>query len=470
MSRIITSFIRITIAATMLCAAAPGLFAQDYEKEGQKPAEDTAAQAEAAGLAAESSEQPDKAGPDVTYEQVLADPDNIVLNYDYARAQVRRGDLKGAAATLERILMVDPGRPKLRLLYAIILYRLDNMAEARRELDTVKSLDIPDDVRAEAEKYSQAIEKRTKRTHLSGRLSVGFEFNDNRTAVPDSGQMLFNSVQFNLTGSSAKKRSDINGVVIAGIMARRELDMQAGHELFTSLTYYRADQSLVKTINLQAYSVKAGGIYKNPFMNLTPFLSFDHVFLAGHTFLYNLGGGVKAEKKLSKKTDLFLEVKSIHQDHVGTPNVPVNPQRSGMRIDASARISRLVSPTRRFSTELIYACKNADKSYNSFTRYGFGFKHSWLLGKGMFFLASVGFNYDYYHVPDVAITRDDRLDSAFRAGVTYGAPLKLLHSGLKDLVWTFGGEYCYVDSTVLNYAYTNHKIMSLLTYKWEIGL
>ncbi|MBI5883660.1 MAG: hypothetical protein HZB91_11220 [Elusimicrobia bacterium] len=51
-----------------------------------------------------------QAGSEVTYEQVMADPDNIELNYRYALSRVGRGDLRAAASTLERILLVKSDR------------------------------------------------------------------------------------------------------------------------------------------------------------------------------------------------------------------------------------------------------------------------------------------------------------------------------------------------------------------------
>ena len=75
-----------------------------------------------------------RAGEDVTFEQVLADPDNIDLNFRYAETQIRKGDVRGASATLERILLIEPDLPRVRLLYAIVQFRLENLAEAEREL------------------------------------------------------------------------------------------------------------------------------------------------------------------------------------------------------------------------------------------------------------------------------------------------------------------------------------------------
>ena len=47
-------------------------------------------------------------GAPVSYQDVLADPDNLELNLRFARTQVAQGNVRGAAATLERILLIDP--------------------------------------------------------------------------------------------------------------------------------------------------------------------------------------------------------------------------------------------------------------------------------------------------------------------------------------------------------------------------
>ena len=66
-------------------------------------------------------------GPPVTYQQVLADPDNIDLNIRYALTQIRDGNVRGAGATLERILLIRPDLASVRVLFAIVLFRRKRM-------------------------------------------------------------------------------------------------------------------------------------------------------------------------------------------------------------------------------------------------------------------------------------------------------------------------------------------------------
>ena len=96
-------------------------------------------------------------GRDVTFDEVLRDPDNVDLNYAYALTLIRQGDLLGALSTLERILLRNPNIPRVRLLYAIVLYRLNAVDEASRELDNVLKLQMDGGLRRELEYYRSEV-------------------------------------------------------------------------------------------------------------------------------------------------------------------------------------------------------------------------------------------------------------------------------------------------------------------------
>ena len=61
------------------------------------------------------------------FDAVLAAPDDPDLNLEFARRAADAGDLNGAAGALERVLIADPNRHGARLMYAVILYRLDDI-------------------------------------------------------------------------------------------------------------------------------------------------------------------------------------------------------------------------------------------------------------------------------------------------------------------------------------------------------
>ena len=45
---------------------------------------------------------------DITYAEILADPDNPALNQQFARERLATGDAKAALAAVERVLVAEP--------------------------------------------------------------------------------------------------------------------------------------------------------------------------------------------------------------------------------------------------------------------------------------------------------------------------------------------------------------------------
>jgi tetratricopeptide (TPR) repeat protein len=462
---LVLSLVLLAPAALPASAQQSPLKTDDVQKEADRPAQQQAAQSQnvsAAGAAAKLEAE----DGDVTYKQILADPDNIDLNYRYARKQVRLGELKGASATLERILMLDPNLPSIRMFFAVVLYRMDNLSESEREFKTLEEQNPPADVRAEADKYLKMIGKRKKNTQIEGRLSLGFEYDDNRNASPSSGVMLLQDTPLNLTTGP---RDDTSQIYMANVDVHHDLGTQAGHELFGSVSYYRAEQTLVKSMNLAAYSFSAGGTYKSPYVDVTPSLVFDHVELAQTTFLRDYGFDLRLDRKVRRETDLYFELHDVDQDYSPTSVVPDGGDRSGIQVDAVAGGTHLVLPTNRVGASLDYSVKHAAQHFDGFIRAGVTVDDMQLLGRGMFALASFTFDSDHYSDPDALVSQTYRNDQVMRLDLTYGAPLSLLHRSLSDLMWTFSYEWYQDHSTITNYSYTNNKLSTLLTYKWNAG-
>lgn len=75
-----------------------------------------------------------------------------------AREQTAAGDLIGAAATLERILLAHPDADEARLMHAGLLCRLDDPAGARAEIDQFAGRPVSDRARADLVAACGAIE------------------------------------------------------------------------------------------------------------------------------------------------------------------------------------------------------------------------------------------------------------------------------------------------------------------------
>jgi tetratricopeptide (TPR) repeat protein len=457
-------------ALLALLLAAPSL-AQNpdntVDRESNKPKRAQVEQEQAVQTSQEAAKFSADGG--VTYEQVLGDPDNVDLNYRYALVQIQRGDLKSASATLERILLINPNLPKVRLLYAVVLLRLDNLVESERELSTVLKGNPPDNIRAEAEQYLKEVKKRQKKTQLSGRLSVGLEYDDNRNSTPAEGKRLFAAIPIQLTGENLR-RDDVSQIYMVNVEARRDLGTQRGHELFLNGNYYQAHQVLLKTLNLQAFSLQGGGVYKSRWGDFAPSILWDHIKLAQTSFLRSHGAALRWDKKLSKTTAVWFDVRDVMQSYARTAVVQTAGERNGSMFDATVGADFMVSPKVRVGLSANHGIKHASRHSWAYERDGAALNAVVLLGKGTFALANAGFSLDRYDEPDPQVSPMYRRDSIIRMGATYGAPLSLVHKSLKSVIFTLSYENYWAQSTIINYAYTNNKIMGLLTYKWSLGL
>lgn len=472
-SRIRRSFSLAILSGLAVFASSLPSHAQIDEKEAQRTAAEAAARGEAAKAAARAAEEAERlkfveTGEEVTREQALAEPENIDLNYRYARGQLRRGNLAEASAALERILKVKADLPRVRLLHAVILYNLGELSAAERELAAVKDLPMPETLRSEIRDFLGAIDRRLAAIRLSGRLSLGFEYNDNRNSAPGAGQRLVGDTPTPLTGSS-ERRQDTNSIAIGNLELTRNLDPD-GDQISGSFTYYRADQTAVKNLSLQAYSLEGAALYKAPFADIVPSVLFDHVLLDRSTFLRNRGASLRLERKLTGRVRLYLEARDVFQDYVATAQLPTGPEYRGVQIDVTLGAELQASPSMRVGAGLGHSDKHAQKLYNAFDRYSLSLSHLWLTGKETFVLSNLVLNQDRYLEPDPAVSRNFRTDATLRARATWGTVLSIIHPCLKDFLWTLSYEYYHAFSTVRNYDYSNNKIQTLLTYRWEIGI
>ena len=100
---------------------------------------------------------PVRAAADPSFEQVLAAPDDVNLNFEYARAEARAGNLLNAAGALERILDQRPESSEARLFYVGVLLQLDDIQSSRGQLKLLKDADLTQLQRRQADEYSRRV-------------------------------------------------------------------------------------------------------------------------------------------------------------------------------------------------------------------------------------------------------------------------------------------------------------------------
>ena len=129
----------------------------------------------AAPVAAQSS------GPDAqrqaVFQQMLADPANRQLMRDYARLSVQARDFEAAAATLERLVDLEPNNTAARVELAIAYFSLGSYAVAEYHLAAAQaSGTLTPAQSAQVARYRDEAQDRDDRSDYSGRLQIGYAY------------------------------------------------------------------------------------------------------------------------------------------------------------------------------------------------------------------------------------------------------------------------------------------------------
>ncbi len=457
-----------------LCTTSFSVYAEDVANEVDYLRRETRGVKQTARVAekAKEKEAADKFKTGVTYEDILKDPDNIALNARYAQDQIAKGELLSAAATLERILMVNPDLADVRLLYAVVLYRLDSLNEAEKELSALKTVTLPPAIRDQVTAYEKKIKQRKRRTHISLRQSNGWGYDTNRNAAPISKQQLVNNVATDVLATDGRT-ADTHFINVSSVDVTHDLGFQAGHSVFGSFTYFLQDQNQVNSLDLGSYQYELGGTYKGSWFDFTPSFISSYIFLSSESFLRTQGGNFLFERNVTKKLKAFYDFRIERQDYMNISEDSTAQDRKGPEFGNFWGASYMISPTMKWSSALGYSDKTAKQYYNAYDRFSLNNTHTWIFPKGQFLINTFNVNFDDYKAPEFTVGSLVRHDKTLRYRVTYGAPLetlligKILPKPMKDIVLTFSYEYYRAFSNITSYAYGNNKIEGMLTKRWE---
>lgn len=441
-------------------------------QEQQRPAQGIR-EIERAQRASRAAEQlrPLEPGEAVTYDDILQHPDDIDLNYRFAQSQVAAGELRGAATTLERILLLEPDLARVRLLYAVVLYRLDNLNESEREFRSVLQLPMTDSLRVEVDYYLEQIALRRKTTRYTATLGGGMQWDSNRNAGPVGDEVLFLDTPFELV--EGKKEDDWSGVGLATLRVDHDLGYDAGHKLMGGLQVYGQKQIDVTDLDLMALSGEFGGLYRSQWADVQPGIYGSYVNLGGESYLSTVGTGVRASHRLSRSVDLFTRFRFDYEWFESLDRSPITDQRTGARVQGVVGANWTPRPILRFDAAVGGLHKEADEDFYDYSGPIAFASGTWLIGGGQFLLSTFAFEYDGYEGPEPIVSEKDRRDEIYVAGLTYGAPLSFLlpflaHSRVfRDTLLTLNATYLNAQSTIENYQYDNLRFTMMYTKTFD---
>lgn len=448
--------------------AASQVFQPERERESTERSSEVGR--EAARGAAEA-ERFDAKDTGLTYADVLAAPDDVELNYRWANQQVADGDLKGAAATLERILLLQPDLVPVRVFHAIVLYRLDDLAGAEAELERVRGAQLDATLAATVDEYRRRIDRRQRRTRGAFSISGGAQYDSNRNSAPKSDSLLIRDFRFQL-GDGVTEDDDYAYLAITDVGFQHDLGSQEQHTLFGRLSYYNAEQENQEIFDVRSASAEMGLLYRTQPIDWTFSLSGGLVDLSSEKFVRSLAGEIRAQRRLGPRSLGRALTRLEYFDYDGIPNSFRAYERTGFETTAGFEVETTWTPAHRTLASLGGRNRSADVRYYSHIGPTGGIQHTWLPGGGQFVIGSVTLDWNRYKDAQTFISTKIRREIEIRSRVLYGAPLSFLSAGLLgggvgDIVLSLNAEYLWVSSNIPNFTYDNLKVGFLFTKRWD---
>lgn len=133
-----------------------------------------------------------EAAIDHLFNLLFEDPTNLQTNFLLVEAQTRAGDLKGASATLERVLLIDPDSKLARILFAEAQFSLGNNQTAKLILNQlISEADTPEDMKSKAAFIIQRIEESESALDISMSATIAYGVADNARNAASEDNILF---------------------------------------------------------------------------------------------------------------------------------------------------------------------------------------------------------------------------------------------------------------------------------------
>jgi len=389
----------------------------------------------------------------------LADPEK---SFEFAQLAVEIGDLRGAIAAFERMLLINPRLGNIELELGVLYLRTGNAVLARYHIsEALRAPNVPIPVRARAERYLAIAGSESTRNFFHGELSVGYRYDSDANSGPDSpfvtvyDPFLGQAVSAKLSGS-AQKRSDYLTQLLGHLSHSYAFSGGAGSSWDTTLAasgaFYKSLTNLNQwSLNLDTGPTVALGPDPDAPFQIRPYATGAYSQLDGYSYLQGAGGGLILRKIYESRSATSLQLQYLHQEFKDLPGILLN-DRTGNYY--SADFSQLWQVGRwQWGLYLSGARNGAVAEYQSFDNYGGGLSARVLIGgNGSKPPWSIAVNADrreyHYSSPDPLIDPGmKRTDGRSDAGLVIDVPLTRYFS------INLAANYVKNDSNLPNFEY-----------------
>jgi len=409
---------------------------------------------------------------EAAFAEVLKDPGNLDKNLAYATALVKEGDVEGAIAVLERLVLIYPDRAELHLSLGQLYRRVHSDAAAAQAFnDAIAAPVTTPAIKAEAEAARDQAVARTARSQFNGSLYAGMQYQTNANAGADSHLVRSDGVLVK-RGESEQPDDDISGVMGFNLNHRYDFGRQNGLALESRLSGFgqfydenaRLDSGRIGGQVGLGFAPFAGD---GGFFRLQPRGNFEAVTVNGQWLDGGGGPGLGAKFAFSDTLGLELGYDAIYRNYDEVHGFGDTQDYTGWEHDGVATLTWIARPGTTLMFSLGGRRAGTEKDFLDYTgltssaavyqAYGSPIRflsRDWLAG------LSAGYEARWYDGPDDSVDPGvTRQDDIFQFDASNTIPLSDSWSFTQQI------QYLLVDSNLRNYSYDNLTVA--MSARWR---
>lgn len=402
-------------------------------------------------------------GAPISEQQVYENPDDHDLNLRYAKQQIQRGEMLNAGAALERMLYANPNWHSARLLYAAVLYRLDDQKAALRELSLLEGKELNMDQQETHTRYEKAFSIPPKPVFgrsVSGSSSAS-SANYSNNYAPNTSDPVSARVSLALRaddnagnaltdeGFGFGNRGDVSAVLQGRIQATTPISSDGSVTFRAGLSGQMRRHETFSQADYDVIDARAGISAKRGSGRMSFDIDARRINVSGEKYLEQIGPRVTFSQPVSETVRATVSVSAYSQNYDPLSFAAGEDARDGVKTSFQVGILKKIKDSQRVTLAAGFETKSAD--LNAFAYKGpvaaFGFEHKFpnqVYLKTQ--LRARKLNYSGSLVSIISKRRDTRLSARQAIGTSLDQLIGV--DGLDNIGVEFGINYNYRNSNI----------------------
>ena len=277
---------------------------------------------------------------DAAFQEMLRQPANLDVLFKFATLASQTGDLEGSVSALERMLLINPALPRVRLELGVLYFRLGSYEVARTYLEVaLQSAALPPEVRGRAEQFMKEIRARAIPSTFAGETFLGWRYQSNANFGPPTTAVLLFGQSANLNSSSVGT-ADWGAVASFQVKHSYDFGNQDKSALETQFTAYANRQFQLAAANVSLIDLTIGprfqvfnGIFED--VTLKPMVLGGNLWVNDTSYYGSYGGGLESGILLTDRLRNVSTVLWRKHDHPDTWYLPLNSLYKGTEYTAN---------------------------------------------------------------------------------------------------------------------------------------